>query len=1645
MDTHGMKFVVDTTGVAKGFRDYRAAVDGIFKSLSQFEAHVDKTMKGVAKASSNPQALNAFKKSVQAFSKIDIDTGAAKKLSALSSAMAGFKAPSQAQSANAKKFFSTLSGLPDLSAAYRSVKSLKGLTEAMNGFKAPSQTQAKNLAAFGAAGLKAAPGLNALAGIKNLSSAAAGINTISGAMKGLRAPSANQITNLNALAMAMRQFRFNNLSGSGNFYATLGAIGSFRAPTQAQIRNLQSFVAAVASMRVPPNATQVATALHAIANAAANAGKSLGGLRSGLGGLGGSLGRVGSQAQGASLQMMGLQNAFSATFQVGSLLRSLLGSLTIAEVGRNFFEAANAAIQFKAQMSVMNKETAFANTQLSYINQTANKFGMDALAAAQGFGKVAIAANKTGMTVSQTQHIFEGFSTSMAVLGVTTAGQNDVWLALQQVMNKGYLSAEELNQQLNEKLPGAMAYAAEYAKSLGMTLEDGLKKKALDAQGVLKHVADRMKQDFGPAMAQAMDRPSFQMTVLKNKVNEFYQAVGERGGNEAFANLLRSITDRMDPAAIDRYATAIGEGLKKAVDSLSNAFNWLFENWDSIKGPLSTTLNLMGKWMIMSATLQIGRFMVTPLLQLVGALGAARTAGASFSAMLAGQKFNLIASSQAMQGLSGYARVAATSMLAFRNSVATSIAVSRAAGLSFAATAASLMTLNNAGLAAAAGLRGLVNLLGGPVILTMAAVAASGYMLWDQWNEGTKAITGTEEASKKIKDRLNEVTTSLYLNNAAAIEARNKQSGLGGVMGLVTTAMEIYRQKMDEVTGGLWSQADAVRNLAIEKAKLAVTEARANLTASQMETPDELFAQGRNLRKNGRGWFQKGVLGTYSTLRGYGEQFSSWSGIDPSVEDKRSAVATNRNTLAQAEATLAQAQGTTTMDIVDGMKRDRERWAAGVTKPDRVTPTEKGDGAGKAAREAKALSTAVDGLMRKLSESNDLWKLSQDYVADLTSEARTLLNDGSFKQWSQNLQTDFKAGKVSADSLIKSLEQPGAISQKTLTELKNRYGTDVQGIIDMLRAQQADYEDAVKDATIKQIDRQLVYLDRAMNRLADNSPAIKLNIDFAADMQAGAKGLMSKDQFVGFTDTLRGLRAGTVSAEAATAEFNTRLLASADITKLTKEQTDALTAATNRNLAALNYQKAQAAENAAFGATRLRQMREENAVLMLNASQQSIYSDVLEEVRTRLEKGESVTQAQIQGYVRQAEALSSLNDQLKRNKEFFENNGIRSYLNGLKSVGEAANELDKNVLQSLEDQLFNLGTKGKFSFKAIFDTIQQGLIRASSQKITEGITKMFTSKEDRENGTASPMGKLFEMIGLGKYEPKQAAPLGSSAASAMWVQLVNGISPTTGQQTAINPTTGLPNNAAVSGTDPASTIVNAVASITGGNAAGTTSTSTGSSTPPPAVTEAATQTAQTFGSSLTSLMPAIGASFSSAFNGPIAGISQMFAQMLAQQMTGGTGGGMGSTLGAVGGMLGSTLGKAIGGKTGAAIGGALGTIAGTVGGAYLGGFKEGGIVGSPVTKSFATPSMFVNAPHYKEGTANTSGGIPAVLHDNEAVIPLSRGRKVPVDLGGAAKKGTQVNQVFNIQTPDANSFRKSDQQIASNMHAQAARAYRRNN
>ena len=82
---------------------------------------------------------------------------------------------------------------------------------------------------------------------------------------------------------------------------------------------------------------------------------------------------------------------------------------------------------------------------------------------------------------------------------------------------------------------------------------------------------------------------------------------------------------------------------------------------------------------------------------------------------------------------------------------------------------------------------------------------------------------------------------------------------------------------------------------------------------------------------------------------------------------------------------------------------------------------------------------------------------------------------------------------------------------------------------------------------------------------------------------------------------------------------------------------------------------------------------------------------------------------------------------------------------------------------------------------------------------------------------------------------------------------------------------------------------------------------------------------------------------------------------------------------------------------------------------YYGGTAEKGGVGA---RTSAGKNMsFVGAPHFAGGgvTPDTTGGIPSILHSNEAVVPLRAGGTIPVSLvGTSAPNGDDANPLVTL-------------------------------
>ncbi|MEQ6333016.1 tape measure protein [Sphingobium sp. MK2] len=1555
-ENHGLKFVLDTSGIARGVKQYESAVEGIFASLDKFEDHVVNTMKGVAKAASNKKDIGKFVAGFKQLGDIKVDAKAAGRISALSAAMGGFKAPSAAQIANSKKFFSALGGLPDLTQAYKSVAGINGLAASMAGFKAPSSAMSKRIREFGKAVEAAAPGLSKLKGISGISGVANELATISMALSGLKVPSKSHVTNLLGIANALRAFNFANLQGATGLYSFLSVLSRFKAPSMSQVKNLQAFITAVSNLTIPRNGSQVAKVLHDIAAAAAAASGKLGGFKATLGGFPSSFNSFSNGARSASISMMGLQNAFSGTFQIGSALRTLLGSLTIGELGRNFFQATNSAMTFSAGMGVISKATGFADQQLKYINTTANNFGQDMLGAEEGFMKFAISANKAGASVGQTKNIYEGFSTAMTVLGTSADRQKDVFLALQQVMNKGYLGSEELMQQINEHMPGAIGYLREETKRLGVDLQDALEDKMLNGTQALLFLAKKYRDEFGPSLEEALERPNTQMQILKNNVNSLYQAIGKNGANKAFAGFLAKLNSYLNPEDLDRYATIVGGKLASAMDWLGQKLDYVYQNWDKIKGPLGTTLSLLGKWMVISGSLQIGKALVAPL------WGGYQAASALIPKM--GQLLTLMKAMTTMSIVTPLASGGGAALtggfataLAGINKLKMAMATLRSVGVwnTIKAGLASLSGPLSGVTGAVMGLAGSIvtGLTGAWAIAGVAAKDANVQMASDNYTTGEiikgiwltmgESVSGMwSKVSKFLTDSVNWVAQNFGVSFSGIGEFAAKTAFM--LSYAFTTAFE-------GIIRGVIGVGSAVKTTlttafsAVTKAKNGDWSGAAGDALSVVTGRDAGQGFEGAFAGYGKKWTGDGVREAWGNLgRGAGA-VSGWLGDmgakgraanEPPALPKLGEDAGTRD----IASLYAEGNAADQYDPNGLLQKPKEKPGKKKKGPKAKTPEQLYK-----AEETylNKLAAKADDIMKRFAEDDPIAKLTSDYVTDVTEQAQRLLTNDAFKKWKDGLQADAKDGVIAVTGLSAALKGTG-VQQDVLAELSKRYGISVDDLTAKLNAQETAYQ---------------------------------------------------------------------------------------------------------RNIA---KQK----EEMTFGATMLKTMQAESRMMLLSNRDQEVAAKLLEEVNRFKEKGWEITQKQIDATRQQIDAQVKLNETMARQKAFFDNNGVRNYVNDTRTLGEAVNDMDRNALQNLEDTLHTLGTTGKLSFKSLIDGMQSDIIRFAAQDITKSLVGRLFSNGELEGGTPSIMGGLMKTMGFGDYQKDGVSgpKLGESYANPMYVWSVNadGTLQVGGKagagsviQQGIKALSGTAaNDNAPYGANPLGLSVDGVAEAMNSE-----------------ITSGITGSAQTMQSSFGGVIQGLGGMMGNIF-GSIGNMLQSLIGGGAGGAGGGAGGGLGSLLGGggaggAGGLGGGLAGAGIGSMAGGLLGSLFGKkgkkwgsiLGGVAGAAFgLGMFKEGGLTSSPVARGSMSASAFVNAPHYKEGTANTSGGIPAILHDNEAVIPLSRGRAVPVEVnGGSGGSGgnTQViNQNFNISTPNADSFRRSKQQIGTQMYVSSARAHRRN-
>lgn len=261
-----------------------------------------------------------------------------------------------------------------------------------------------------------------------------------------------------------------------------------------------------------------------------------------------------------------------------SLAAGFVGLNAAIELGKKTLEAYNQTQAIMNRLLVVNNGNAkAAASDYAYLQAATDRIGVSFTKVAPAYSKLAIAAKQAGMNTQQTRYIFEGFATATSKLGLSAIESERVFKAIEQMFNKGKVSAEELSQQLGDALPGAYNL---FAKAANMTTQDFAKamEQGQIAPSLLIKVAKELKDTYG-AVGNGVENLSQSQARFDNAFNRFLNNTANGGFVKAYQALLNKLSAMLSDGTADKFATQ----LSQAFVAVLNVLEFVIDNFDQFK------------------------------------------------------------------------------------------------------------------------------------------------------------------------------------------------------------------------------------------------------------------------------------------------------------------------------------------------------------------------------------------------------------------------------------------------------------------------------------------------------------------------------------------------------------------------------------------------------------------------------------------------------------------------------------------------------------------------------------------------------------------------------------------------------------------------------------------------------------------------------------------------------------------------------------------------------------------------------------------------------------------------------------------------------------------------------------------------------
>lgn len=337
--------------------------------------------------------------------------------------------------------------------------------------------------------------------------------------------------------------------------------------------------------------------------------------------------------------------------QVLSVISAYVGLFGAFNLVGKSIDTVNERANIKARLlAANNNDVRAAADDYAFVRSEAERLGIALSAAGEGYARLRTAAAASGQAIDVTRFIYSSFAEVLRVTNADTETAQRVFRALDQIISKGTINAEDYKNQFGDALPAAMVILGRAIKKPSAELAKLQEQGKLTADFLLL-VAKEYREQFGAALPAATQSLQAQFGRLKTAIGDFQEAFLDSAFGEELKKLIADYTKFLTSKDGAKFARTLGEGFRvvaRGLRALIEALPALIDNLDLIGKAFALVVGaqVIGGLSKLVLGFQVARAATVALAGaqgvggLAAALGGARIAGL---ALLAGPIAALLA------------------------------------------------------------------------------------------------------------------------------------------------------------------------------------------------------------------------------------------------------------------------------------------------------------------------------------------------------------------------------------------------------------------------------------------------------------------------------------------------------------------------------------------------------------------------------------------------------------------------------------------------------------------------------------------------------------------------------------------------------------------------------------------------------------------------------------------------------------------------------------------------------------------------------------------------------------------------------------------------------------------------------------------